>query len=123
MAAPDARQRILNEVQSWPGVVTQPHRFDRIEFRLGKRELGHLHGDSLPDVPFPLSVKEELIAAGKAQEHHILPESGWISYRIQSGEDIEHAVQLLHRSLEIAVNSETKRVATNRSTTTKERQA
>jgi hypothetical protein len=113
MAALDAQQRILDEVQSWPGVATHPHRFGGVEFRLGKREIGHLHGNSLLDVPFPVKIKEELIAAGEAEEHHVLPESGWISFRIRTGEDVEHAVNLLRRSFGIVIKSNLKRVATN----------
>jgi hypothetical protein len=120
VATQERQQRIMSEVSTWPGVVTQPHRFGGIEFRLGKREIGHFHGDSLLDVPFPLRVKEELVAAGEAEEHHILPESGWISYRIRSNDDIEHAVELLHRSFELAVESSLRKAADSRATTLKE---
>lgn len=113
MVAPDAQRRILTEVQSWPGIATQPHTYGGVEFRLGKREIGHLHGNSLLDVPFPVRVKEELIAAGEAEVHHVLPESGWISFRIRTSEDVEHAVNLLRRSFGIAVESNLKRAATN----------
>jgi hypothetical protein len=113
MAAPDAQQKILTEVQSWPGIATQPHRFGGVEFRLGKREIGHLHGNILLDVPFPVRVKEELIAAGEAEEHHVLPESGWISFRIRTGKDVEHAVDLLRRSFGIAMESNLKKTASN----------
>jgi hypothetical protein len=113
MAVLDAQQRILNEVQSWPDIVPYPHRFGGVEFRLGKREIGHLHGNSLLDVPFPVKVKEELIAAGEAEQHHVLPESGWISFRIRTSADVEHAVDLLRRSFGIAVGSNLKKAATN----------
>lgn len=45
--------RIRAEVGSWDGVEVRPHRFGGIEFRLGRRELGHLHGDRIADLPFP----------------------------------------------------------------------
>ena len=120
MAASDKRQKIFNEVTSWPGVETQPHRFGGIEFLLGKREIGHLHGDSLLDVPFPRKVKEILVARGEAEEHHVLPGSGWISYRIHSIDEVDHAVQLLHRSYELAVESRTKRIVDGLVTRSKE---
>src|SRR3954447_8530715 len=65
--------QIRQDVLSWPGVTVEPHRFGGIEFRLGKGELGHLHGDYLADLPFPARVREDLVAAGKAMPHHILP--------------------------------------------------
>ena len=82
MADPISTQ-IEREVAGWPGVSVEPHRFGGIEFRVGHRELGHLHGSRLADLPFPIPVRDELIAAGKAERHHILPDSGWISRRIR----------------------------------------
>jgi hypothetical protein len=79
---------IRREVQSWPGVTTEPHRFGGVEFRLGRRELGHLHGDRLADLPFPRGVRDELIATGRAEPHHVLPESGWVTRRIRGETDI-----------------------------------
>src|SRR4029077_9807160 len=35
---------IARHVASWPGVTVAPHRFGGVEFRVGRRELGHLHG-------------------------------------------------------------------------------
>ena len=52
--AESIQQAIVREVSAWPGVTTGPHRFGGIEFRLGRRELGHLHGNRLADLPFPL---------------------------------------------------------------------
>jgi hypothetical protein len=86
--------QIRQEVLSWPGVTVEPHRFGGIEFRLGKRELGHLHGDYLADLPFPVRVREELVAAGKAMPHHILPASGWISYPIRDAAAVPGALAL-----------------------------
>ena len=76
------REQVRREVLAWPGVEEAPHRFGGVEFRLGRRELGHLHGDRLADLPFPVRVREELVRDGRAQAHHILPESGWVSYPI-----------------------------------------
>lgn len=86
--------QIRREVLSWPGVTEEPHRFGGIEFRLGKRELGHLHGDYLADLPFPVRVREELVAAGKAMPHHILPASGWVSYPIRDATAVPGALAL-----------------------------
>ncbi|MDW0157075.1 MAG: luciferase family protein [Nitrososphaeraceae archaeon] len=40
---------------NWPGVTTDQHRFGGTEFRIGKREIGHI-GDRLADLPFPMQV-------------------------------------------------------------------
>lgn len=57
--------RIRRAVLGWSGVEEAPHRFGGVEFRLGRRELGHLHGDHLADLPFPVRVREELVQAGR----------------------------------------------------------
>jgi len=92
--AESIHQAIVREVGSWPGVTVGRHRFGGTELRFGRRELGHLHGSHLADLPFPLLVRNELVAAQRAESHHIYPESGWVSYFIQSEADIPHVVAL-----------------------------
>ena len=89
-----AADRIRHEVESWPGVHAAPHRFGGLEFRLDHRELGHLHGDRLADLPFPIKVRDELIEAGRARRHHVMPESGWISRYIRSEDDVRDVIAL-----------------------------
>lgn len=43
-------ERIRCEVASWEGVEVAPQCFGGIEFKLGRRELGHLCGDRLGDI-------------------------------------------------------------------------
>lgn len=89
------QQQIVREVSAWPGVTIGPHHFGGIELRLGRRELGHLHGSQLADLPFPVRVREQLVAAGRAEPHHVLPESGWVSYYIKDARDIARVVALV----------------------------
>ncbi len=90
-------EKIRNEILSWPSVTAAPHQFGGIEFRLNKRELGHIHGDSLADLPFPMNIRNELVNSGRAWPHHVLPKSGWISYWIEKGEEDVPAVIELFR--------------------------
>ena len=99
---PDAAQQITTTVVAWPGVETAPHRFGGVELRLGRRELGHLHGSRIADLPFPRRVRDELIADGRAQPHHILPDSGWITFPIKAPADAERAIELFRLSYERA---------------------
>jgi hypothetical protein len=87
-------EAIVREVTSWPGVTSGRHRFGGTEFRRGRREVGHLHGDRLADLPIPLLGRDQIIAAGRAQPHHIYPESGWVSYFIKDDADIPRVVAL-----------------------------
>jgi hypothetical protein len=102
MSIQGAREQIREAVLSWAEVTAHPHRFGGTEFRLGKREIGHVHGDTLVDIPFPKKVRDELVAAGRAEAHHVLPESGWVSFYIREAADVERAVELLRLSYEIA---------------------
>ncbi len=76
------------EVMSWPNVEKLPHRFGGIEFRVNGHEIGHLHGNRQADLPFSVPVRKELVAAGRASLHHILPQTGWVSYYIQGSESV-----------------------------------
>ena len=105
-----AQKRITAEVISWPGVSVQPHRFGGVEYVIGRREIGHIHGDRLADIPFPKKVRDAIIAAGRAQPHHILPESGWISFYIRQELDVEQAIALLRDSYEMVVKQKTKAI-------------
>ena len=118
---PGAASNIRHKVEAWSGVSVQPHRFGGVEFRLGRRELGHLHGDSLLDIPFPMDVRNDLISRGRVQRHHILPESGWVSFHIHTDEDREEALQLLRRSYDLASTAAVRR-RKNESTTIEENQ-
>lgn len=108
MSVPGAGEQIKQAVLSWPDITAEPHRFGGTEFRIGTRELGHIHGDALVDIPFPTKVRDELVTGGRAQPHHILPESGWISFYLRTVEDIQHAIDLLRLSFEMALKQKSR---------------
>jgi hypothetical protein len=93
------------------GVVAAPHRFGGIEFRLGRRELGHLHGDALADLPFTRAHREELMAAGRVREHHWVPNSGWASRDIHTPEDALDVIALFRDQYDQAVAARERRTA------------
>ena len=82
----DIRELIEREVGSWAGVTAHPHRFGGVEFRLGKRELGHLH-ETWADLPFTSRIREMLVETGRAKPH-TFGVRGWVS-RDLDGEVIE----------------------------------
>jgi len=91
---------IVREVSAWSGVTTGRHRFGGTEFRFGRRELGHVHGNRLADLPFPLLVRDELVAAGRADPHHIHGESGWVSVYITGAADVPRVIELFRMNYE-----------------------
>lgn len=103
MPVSGAGQTLSQYMASLPGVETQRHRFGGTEWVLGRRELGHVHGDALVDIPFTRAVREEVVSAGQAEPHHILPESGWVSVWLRNPESVATAQALLDRSYQIAL--------------------
>ena len=93
-------ERIRREVTGWPWVKAKPHRFNGVEFRVRGHEIGHLHGDHWADLPFPVRIRKELVAQGKARLHHVLPQTGWVSYPIRSEDDVSGALELFRMNYE-----------------------
>lgn len=94
-------EKVKNELTSWPGVTLQPHRFGGIEFRVSGREMGHMHGGRFADLPFPMSIRNELVKDGRALPHHILPNSGWVTFVInEEDDDITSLIRLFRMQYE-----------------------
>src|SRR3974390_730264 len=93
-------QQIEQAVASWDGVVVEAHRFGGVESRVGRRELGHLHGSRMADLPFPRKIRDELVAAGRAEPHHIMPESGWGSVYIRDASAVADVIALFRMNYE-----------------------
>jgi hypothetical protein len=89
-----AGDRIKAELLTWPGVTAEAHRFGGIEYSYGRKEMGHVHGDRLADLPFPRRIRDQLVAAGRAEPHHILPDTGWVSRWIASVDEAEDVIAL-----------------------------
>ena len=91
----DIAARIEREVGSWEGVSTHEHRFGGVEFRLGKRELGHLH-DSWADLPFTSRIRDMLVETGRATPHKF-GVKGWVSRNLD-----DEVIELFRLSYERA---------------------
>ena len=109
MHTPTLTEAVRRELLVRSEVTEDTHRFGGIEFRLGRRELGHLHGDRMADLPFPRRVRDELIAAGRAEPHHVLPDSGWVTRRVRGPQDVEAIVELFRLSFDLAVAARARR--------------
>jgi hypothetical protein len=110
----------MNEIEAavseWPGTEVDSHeRGGGREFTLDEREIGHVHGSHLVDIPFAKRVRDILIEEKRAEKHHVLPDSGWVSYRVRSDEDIERALWLLRVSYLYHVSTIRKREEEHRS--------
>jgi hypothetical protein len=50
------------------------------------------------DIPLPRSIRDALLAEGLAEEHRWVPNSGWATFLVRSGKDLQHAVWLMRLS-------------------------
>jgi hypothetical protein len=101
-------KKLEEEVSAWPNILVHCHRFGGKEFRFGSAEVGHVHTNGIVDVPFPRSIRDALLADGLAEEHHWVPNSGWITFKMRSEEDLGHALWLMRLSyLRYALKSAT----------------
>jgi hypothetical protein len=91
-----ASERITAEVTSWPGVEAGPGVRGEFAFTLGRRELGHLHGDRAAHFGFPKDVWTELKEQGRIVHHPVFPDSiGPAARRIESEDDVRDVIALM----------------------------
>lgn len=91
-----ASQQITDEVTSWPGIEAGYGRRGEWAFKLGRREVGHLHGDHAAHFFFPKDVWHELHAAGRITEHPVFPgKVGPAARRIHSQADVQDVIALM----------------------------
>ena len=91
-----ASTRITREVLSWPGVTAGPGRRGEFAFRLGRRELGHLHGDRVFHGGFPKPVWQELYDQGRIDYHPVFPgRPGFAARPIEGDDDVDDVIALI----------------------------
>jgi hypothetical protein len=91
-------KKLEQEVSAWRNISVHPHRFGGMEFQFEDAEVGHVHTNGVVDIPFPRSVRDALLADGLAEEHHWVPNSGWITFQMCGEEDLSHALWLMRLS-------------------------
>jgi hypothetical protein len=98
---PPASQQITDEVLLWPGVSAGPGRRGEFAFTLGRRELGHLHGDHAAHFSFPQELWTQLLAEGRIVHHPVFPgREGPAARRIENQADVEDVIVLLRLNYE-----------------------
>jgi hypothetical protein len=91
-----ASQQITEEVTSWPGVEAGLGHRGEFAFKVGRREIGHLHGDHAAHFGFPRDVWTELRKQGRIVPHPVFPNSqGPAARRIEGENDVRDVIALL----------------------------
>src|SRR6058998_3842941 len=91
-----ASEQITTEVTSWDGVQAGPGRRGEFGFRVGRREIGHLHGDHAAHFSFPKDVWHELFDAGRIVHHPVFPgKVGMAARRIEDDADVRDVIAMM----------------------------
>jgi hypothetical protein len=91
-----ASETIVEEVTSWPGMTAEPEDRGELSFKLGRREIGHLHGDRAAHFSFPKPVWVDLMAQGRIVPHPVFPNrQGPAARRIDDEADVRDVIELL----------------------------
>ena len=91
-----ASERITEEVTSWPGVEAGPGRRGEFAFKVGRREIGHLHGDHAAHFFFEKETWSALKEQGRIVDHPVFPgKPGPAARRIESEADVRDVIELL----------------------------
>jgi hypothetical protein len=99
-----ASRVITDEVTSWPGVTAGPGRRGEFAFKIGPRQLGHLHGDHAAHLSFPKDVWQRLYDEGRIDYHPVFPgKPGHASRRIETDDDVRDVIAMLRMNYDRAV--------------------
>lgn len=102
-----ASEQIIAEVTSWPGVSATPGSRGELSFRLGRREIGHLHGDRSAHFSFPKAQWSQLHEQGRIVDHPVFPgREGPAARRIHGPADVADVIALLRLNYERFTDSE-----------------
>jgi len=94
-------QQIIEMVASWPGVSTASGNLGELSFRIGRREIGHLHGDTAAHFGFPRHMWITLRKEGRIEPHPVFIDLvGPAARRIQAPSDIQAVIDLFRLNYE-----------------------
>jgi hypothetical protein len=87
---------ITDEVTSWPGVTAGMGERGEFGFRVGRREIGHLHGDRVAHFGFPKDVGQRLRDEGRVGPHPVAPHKpAWGARALHSEDDVQDVIAIM----------------------------
>lgn len=99
-----ASERITQAVTSWPGMTAGHGKRGEFAFKVGRREIGHLHGDHAAHFFFPKETWARLYQQGRIVHHPVFPgREGPAARRIEDDEDVREVISLLRINYDDAV--------------------
>jgi hypothetical protein len=99
-----ASERITAEVTSWPGVSAGPGSRNEFSFKVGRREIGHLHGDRVAHFGLPKALWHELFDHDRIDYHPVFPgKPGFGARAIRDDEDVSDVIAIMRLSYDRVV--------------------
>lgn len=90
---------VLDVVGQWPGVSLHRGSRGELSVRVGRVEIGHMHGTSVAHFGFPKPQLAELMQEGRVERHPVnVP--GWAARRIRTPADVNDVVELFRLNYE-----------------------
>jgi hypothetical protein len=100
-----AGNQITEEVTSWEGVEAGPGKRGEFAFKVGGREIGHLHGDHAAHFFLPKDVWKDLRTQGRIVDHPVFPgRPGPAARRIENQADVRDVIELLRLNYDRTVS-------------------
>ena len=100
-----ASEQITDEVSTWPGVEVDSGELGELAYKLGRRELGHVHGEHAAHFFFTKAVWAELRREGRITHHPVFPDKeGPAARTIESEADVTDVIALLRLNYDRAVD-------------------
>jgi hypothetical protein len=89
-------RRITDEVTSWPGVEAGYGKRGEWGFRVGRHEVGHLHGDRAAHFALEKELGTSLRDRGMVVDHPVFPGKNAMAARaIRNQEDVDEVIELM----------------------------
>lgn len=89
-------ERIFAATTTWPGVtLTGPGERGEMSLMLGRREIGHLHGDRVAHFAFGMALGRRLREQGHVAPHPFSDAPTLGARRIDRAGDVEEVLELL----------------------------
>jgi hypothetical protein len=105
MEGMSASQEITEAVTAWPGVEAGTGSRGEYGFRVGRHEIGHLHGDHAAHFFFPKDVWEELRAEGRIGPHPVFRDKrGPAARQIETDGDVQDVIALMRLNYDRVVD-------------------
>jgi hypothetical protein len=99
-------ERIVDEVTTWPGVEVDTEERGELAFKVGRREIGHLHGDGVAHFSFPKTLWASLKNEHRITAHPVFPDKrGPAARRIDNDDDVRDVIALLRLNYDRIVAS------------------